>query len=144
MPLQFDRAGLCFDYPENWKVDDSDILAGRKSVTVYSPSGAFWSVAVHPRGTDAAMLIEGVVKSLRAEYPSLEVEPASEVLDGHQLLGYNTWFFYLDFLNSAQIRALETPWATFTFFCQGEDRDFDGALPVFKAMTVSLLRRLKI
>jgi len=143
MPLEFDRAGLRFDYPENWQIDDSDILAGRKSVTVYSPSGAFWSVAIHPRGTDAATLIEGVVRTMRAEYPSADFEPVSEILDGKQLAGYDITFFYLDFLNAAQIRAFETPWATYTFFCQGEDRDFDSALPVFKAMTVSLLRRLK-
>ncbi len=143
MPLEFNRAGLRFDYPESWQIDDSDILAGRKSVTVYSPSGAFWSVAIHPRGTDPEMLIKGIVEMIRAEYQLVEFEPANELVEGNQLLGYDMAFFYLDFLNAAQIRAIETPWATFTFFCQGEDRDFESALPVFKAMTVSLLRRLK-
>ena len=41
MPARFDKLGISFQYPENWTLDDSDALLGRKSVTVYSPGGRF-------------------------------------------------------------------------------------------------------
>ena len=48
MPAQFDSLGISFQYPENWTLDDSDALLGRKSITVYSPGGAFWAVVIIP------------------------------------------------------------------------------------------------
>ena len=54
MPAHFDSLGISFQYPDNWTLDDSDALLGRKSVTVYSPGGAFWSVAIHSEAAEPA------------------------------------------------------------------------------------------
>ena len=56
MPATFEKLGISFQYPENWTLDEQDALAGRKSVTVYSPGGAFWTVAVHSKAADPAEL----------------------------------------------------------------------------------------
>jgi hypothetical protein len=142
MPAKYDKLGISFQYPENWTLDEADALAGRNSVTVYSPGGAFWSVAVHPRSADAEKLARGVVNLMKEEYEELEAEEASETVGGQAATGFDMNFYYLDFTNSAQVRMLKTDRATYTVFCQGEDREFDRLQPVFRAMTASLLGTL--
>ncbi len=143
MPARFEKLGISFQYPDNWTLDEEDALAGRKSVTVYSPGGAFWSLAVHPRSADPAQLAQAAVDALREEYEQIEQEDARETLAGHEMVGYDLNFFYLDLTSTAQIRCLKTDQATYTIFCQGEDREFDAVHLVFQAMTTSLLSGLK-
>jgi hypothetical protein len=139
---KYDKLGISFQYPENWTLDDTDAVAGRNSVTVYSPGGAFWTVAVHPRSADPLELAQGVVAAMREEYKELEVEEVREVVQGREMIGYDLNFYYLDFTNSAEIRSLRTATGAFTVYCQGEDREFDRVRRVLQAMTVSLLSGL--
>lgn len=143
MPLKFEKLGISFQYPDNWTLDEKDALAGRRSVTVYSPGGAFWSVAAHPRSADPAELAKAAVEAMKQEYGGLEAEETREALAGRELIGYDLNFYYLDLTNTAQIRCLRTERTTFTVFCQAEDREFDRIEPVFRAMTASLLSGLE-
>jgi len=143
MPAKFEKLGISFQYPENWTLDEEDARAGSKSVTVFSPGGAFWSVAVHPRSADPADLSKAAIEALKEEYEQLEQHVAQETIAGRELIGYDLNFFYLDLTNTAQIRCLRTDQATYTVFCQGEDREFDEVRLVFQAMTTSLLSGLK-
>lgn len=141
MPALFDRLGISFQYPENWRLDEADILEGRKSVTVYSPSGgAFWMVSVHPRGSQPAKLAADALHAMTQEYEEVESKPVSETLSEFDLVGYDLNFYYLDLTNSAVVRCVRTEHGTLTIFYQGEDREYDAIEPVFRAMTVSLLR----
>jgi hypothetical protein len=140
MPATFEKLGISFQYPENWTLDEQDALAGRKSVTVYSPGGAFWSVAVHPKGADPAALARDACDAMRQEYEGLEAEEAQETIAGHDLLGYDLRFFYLDLTNTAGIRSLRAGRTAYTIFYQAEDREFERVRRVFEAMTTSLLR----
>lgn len=143
MPAQFNSLGISFQYPDNWKLDDSDALLGRKSVTVYSPGGAFWSVAIHSERTDPAKLAKAVVDALRQEYQNLEVDDAEETLAGHHLVGHDMAFYCLDLTNTAQVRALHFGGDTYTVYCQAEDREFEGVRMVFQAITTTFLNSLK-
>ena len=143
MPLKFEKLGISFQYPDNWTLDEEDALAGRRSVTVYSPGGAFWSVAAHPRSADPARLAEAAVEAMKQEYEGLEAEETREALAGRELIGYDLNFYYLDLINTAQIRCLRTEQTTYTVFCQAEDREFDRIELVFRAMTSSLLSGLE-
>ena len=69
MPAHFDSLGISFQYPDNWTLDDSDALLGRKSVTVYSPGGAFWSVAIHSGTADPAKLAAASRRGHEARVP---------------------------------------------------------------------------
>lgn len=142
MPARFDKLGISFQYPENWTLDEADAVAGRQSVTVSSPGGAFWSVALHPATADPAGLARAVVDAMKDEYKEVEVDEAHETLVGHELTGYDLSFYYLDFVNSAQIRSLQINRKVYTIFCQAEDRDFDKLSMVFRALTASLLGEL--
>ena len=142
MPARFDSLGISFQYPDNWTLDDSDALLGRQSVTVYSPGGAFWSVAIHPGSADPAKLAAAVVETMKQEYEGLEAEPAEETVAGHELTGYDLAFYCLDLTNTALVRSLRIAQTTYTIFCQAEDREFERLRGVFQAMTTSLLSGL--
>ena len=143
MPGKYEDLGISFQYPDNWTLDEEDIAEGRQSVTVYSPDGAFWSVAVHPVAADPGQLIEAAVNAMKEEYEGIEVEDSREVLEGHELTGCKLNFFFLDLTSTAKIRCLKTPLAVYSIFCQGEDREFERIGRVFQAMTRSLLGGLR-
>jgi hypothetical protein len=143
MPARFEGLGLQFQYPENWTLDDSDALLGRKSVTIYSPGGAFWSVAVHFGSADPAKLSSAVVDTMRKEYAALESEAVSEIIAGHELSGYDLNFYYLDLTNTAQIRWLQLGHATYTIYCQADDKEFQQLQRVFEAISTSLIHELE-
>lgn len=142
MPAKYEKLGICFQYPENWTLDELDAMEGRQSVTVFSPGGAFWSVAVHPGTTDLDQLARAAVQAMRDEYSEVEAEEAREAIGGHEMTGYDLNFFYLDLTNTAQIRCLKTERATYSIFCQAEDHEFDQIDRVFRAITASLLSGL--
>ena len=143
MPAKYVKMGMSFEYPENWTLDEDDALAGRRSVTAYSPGGAFWSVAVHSRSTTPDQLAQAAVDAMKEEYEDLEAEPVSDVIAGWETIGYNLNFYCLDLTNTATIRCLTTDQATYSIFCQAEDRDYDRLARVFLAITTSLLGNLK-
>lgn len=143
MPALFDSLGISFQYPENWTLDDSDALLGRKSVAVYSPGGAFWSVAIHSGAADPAKLAAAVVDAMRQEYEGLEAERAEESVAGYDLLGYDLAFYCLDLTNTAQVRCLRFAHAAYTIYCQAEDRDYEHLKRVFQAITVTFLGGLR-
>ncbi len=143
MPAHFHSLGICFQYPDNWTLDDSDALLGRKSVTVYSPQGAFWTVAIHSASADPKKLADTVVATLKKEYDSLEIEDVEEVVAGHVLAGHDLAFYCLDLTNTAQVRSFRFAHAAYTIYCQAEDIEYERIKLVFKAMTLSLLTGLE-
>ena len=140
MPVTFDNLGITFQYPDNWQLDEEEMLAGQSAVTVFSPGGAFWSVAVHPESADPSRMAQAALDAMRVEYEDLEVEPVSETVAGHKLVGFNLNFFYLDLTNTAGIRSFRANDTTYTVFFQAEDREYQEIGQVFAAMTLSLLR----
>jgi hypothetical protein len=139
MPAVFDKLGISFQYPDNWTLDDSDALLGRRSVTVYSPGGGFWSVAVHPGTNDPEKMAAGVVDAMKKEYPGVEVDAMRETVLGRELVGFDLAFYYLDLTNTAVVRGLQADETTLTIFCQADDREFAQLERVFQAMTYSLI-----
>ena len=59
MPSTYDKLGVRFLYPDNWILDEEDAPNGNPSVTVQSPGGAFWSLAIHSPTTDPEELAQG-------------------------------------------------------------------------------------
>ena len=48
---------------------------------------------------------------------------------GHDLIGYDLAFYYLDLINTALIRSLQVGQTSYMIFCQAEDRDFEKLRP---------------
>jgi hypothetical protein len=140
MPATFDNLGITFQYPDNWQLDEEEMRAGQSAVTVFSPGGAFWSVAMHTTSADPARMAQAALDAMRKEYDDLEAEPVNETIAGHVLIGFDLNFFYLDLTNTARIRSLRAGGTTYTIFYQAEDGEYCEIGLVFAAMTVSLLR----
>jgi hypothetical protein len=139
MPAVYEKLGVRFLYPDNWTLDEDEALHGNSSVTVQSPGGAFWSLVLHSASADPAELAATALRALKAEYQDSEAEPVSEQLNGRSISGYDLNFFYLDFTNTALIRAFRAAGASCLVLCQAEDREFEELALVFRAMTTSLL-----
>jgi len=139
MPAVYEKMGIRFLYPDNWTLDEEEALRGNSSITVHSPGGAFWSLVLHSAGADPAELAATALRALQAEYQDSEAVPVNEQINGRSISGYDLNFFYLDFTNTALIRAFRTAGASCLVLCQAEDREFEGLAPVFLAMTTSLL-----
>lgn len=142
MPAQFDGFGISFQYPDNWTLDDSDAVLGRMSVTVFSPNGAFWTVAVYSDDAEPSELAAAVVGAMKQEYQGLEAEAIEETVAGHTLVGYDLAFYCLDLTNTAHVRSLRSSHIAYMVYCQAEDREHQRVGRVFEAMTVSLLNSL--
>lgn len=139
MPEVYEKLGIRFEYPDNWTLDESEADESRAAVTVYSPTGAFWTVVLHPPGTPPEQLVATAVDVMRAEYEQLDAENVQEMLGDQPMTGSDLNFFCLDLTNTAQIRSFDAAEASYLFFWQAEDREFAKIEKVFRAMTASLL-----
>ncbi len=143
MPGVYDKLGVRFMYPDNWILDEEDALQGQASITVYSPDGAFWSLIIHDRTVDPKDLATTILNTVKQEYTDFEAEPANETIAGVELRGYDLNFYCLDLTNTGHIRTFRTDSASMAILCQAEDRDYKGVEMVFRAITTSLLTKLK-
>ena len=139
MPAVFDKLGIRFLYPENWKLDESDALAGNQIVSVYSPGGSFWSVMIHPPGIAPEKLAATALAAMRQQYDDLDAEEVRETVGGRDLIGYDLNFYCLDLTNTAMVRSYATPEGAYVVLYQADDREFAEIEPVFRAITLSLL-----
>jgi hypothetical protein len=140
MAAIFDKLGISFLYPENWKLDESEALEGNQVVSVYSPGGSFWSIMIHPPGTAPEKLAATALKAMRQQYDELDADEVRETIAGQDLVGYDMNFYCLDLTNTAQVRSFDTPEAAYVIFCQADDREFAEIEEIFRAITTSLLR----
>lgn len=140
MAAIFDKLGIRFLYPENWKLDESEALEGNQVVSVYSPGGSFWSIMIHPPGTAPEKLAATALKAMRQQYDELDADEVRETIAGQELVGYDMNFYCLDLTNTAQVRSFDTPEAAYVIFCQADDREFAEIEEIFRAITTSLLR----
>jgi len=143
MPATYERQGISFQYPDNWTLEEEPIGEGQNMVTVSSPGTAFWTVTLHAGPADLQEFARTAVEAMRTEYEQLETEAAEEELDGHEVVGYDLNFQYLDLINTAQVRCVQVGQVLCCIFCQAENREFDRLEAVFQAITVSLLRGLE-
>lgn len=142
MPQRYDNLGVSFQFPDNWILEETE-TPEQRSVSVYSPGGAFWTVVVHAPAIDPARLVETAASAMRQEYDNLDAVGAEETVAGHRLAGQDLNFYCLDLTNTALIRGVRTPAATLLIFCQADDREFERIHPVFRAMTASLLSDMR-
>lgn len=139
MSAVYEKLGIRFEYPENWSLDEQDADEATPTISVLSPSGAFWSVMLHPPGTPPRALCDEALRVMQAEYDNLDVEPQAEMLFGYEMQGYELNFYCLDLTNTALIQSYAGPEGTYLVMCQAEDREFAKTSPVFRAITASLL-----
>lgn len=141
MTAHFERHGVAFEYPENWQLDEEPDSDARLAVTLYTPSGAFWSLRVEHSSVAPRQLVASAVAAMQEEYGDMDVENVTQQIEDQELTGMDVNFFCLDLTNTAKIRAMRRAGlGSCTILFQAEDRELARIEPVFWAITTSLLR----
>jgi hypothetical protein len=140
MPATFEKLGVRFLYPENWRLTDETDTELPCSVSLETPSGdAFWSIHLFPLDADQDEILKETVNSLRETYPDLEVASRPPDFDRFPGTAIETLFYCLDFLIRVRLQVFQTADYQLMFWFQAEDREFDKQEPIFKAMATSVL-----
>jgi hypothetical protein len=139
MPATYEKLGIKFQYPENWALDEGEAMEGEKSVSVYSPGGAFWSVMIHPRWQTPEELVDAALRTMKQVYDELDAEVVEETIGQVELVGCDMNFYCLDLTNTAAVRSGRKDDATLVIFWQSDDRELADVEAVFRAITLSLL-----
>lgn len=139
MSASYENFGIRFLYPENWAVADEQLDEWPRSVSVQSPSGAFWELQVYPSRMSPARLTGQVLEAMKQVYGDIESKAVTEDLWNVTATGFDLDFFCLDFLVTSRVRCFRVGARTCLLTCQAESREFDRQEPVFAAMTKSLL-----
>jgi hypothetical protein len=139
MTASYDKAGLRFLYPENWKITEEHLTEPPLSVTIESPGGGFWVVMVYDEDIEPAMLVDQAVESMRDEYEEVEISPFERPFGEVAATGRDLWFYCLDFVVHSRVFVVRGLGKTMLTMWQAEDRDFESLEPVFNAMLTSLL-----
>ncbi len=141
MTAVYDKLGLKFMYPENWKLTDSADDSVPHEITVDSPDGAaMWSVHVYSEDSQPDDLLQQTIDSLSATYPDLERSKVDTTNVEKSSEGVEALFYCLDFLVRVRLQVFETDRHRVLAWYQAEDREFDKLELVFQAMTTSLLQ----
>lgn len=139
MPATYERFGVKFLYPDNWKVTEEQLDDWPRSVSVQSPEGSYWQLHVYPTRKTPVKLADEVLAAMQQVYDGLEAEPVRESWGETAAVGHDMNFFCLDLMVTARVRGFYRGKHTCVLFCQAESRDFDRHELVFSAMTQSLL-----
>ena len=68
MTAKYDKLGLEFLYPENWKLID-DVSGSPQVITLETPDGSTtWSVHLYPLETDIDSVLREAIDSLQQTY----------------------------------------------------------------------------
>lgn len=138
MPAIFDKLGIRFAYPDNWTLEEephNDL----PSISVFSPSGAFWSLTIHPPRADPKELVQAVLNVFRGEYQELDVKPIRGTVFQRTTVGYDINFYCLDLINRASVRCFSAAEAVHLLLWQAEDEEFERLEAVFLAVTTSFI-----
>ncbi|MDP6445372.1 MAG: hypothetical protein QGG36_30635 [Pirellulaceae bacterium] len=141
MPASFERAGISFQFPDNWKLQDPDPAS--LSVSVESPQGAFWSLDLFPGYHEPTNLAEETLRTIKEEYDEVESQFVQTEVCGEPAVGFDMQFYCLDLLIQSKTRVVEVGGETLVLLFQAEDRDFTSLEQVFHAITASLFESLR-
>lgn len=134
----YDDDGVRFAYPESWQLTREGEEAGVVVLTVSGDGTSFWTLAIYPGTISAVELVESAVAAFREEYEEADVYPISGSLCGFSCEGRDVEFVCLELLNTASLRAFETPGFTAVVLSQGTDHELRETRPVLEAITSSL------
>jgi len=138
MAALFNRLGISFQYPENWSIEEEKTSDNLVTVSAHSPTGAFWSIAIHPIAVDPQEMAEAVVGVMSQEYEQLDSTPVSEHIAAFEADGFDMNFYCLDLTSTAKVGCFQDEDYTYVLFWQYEDRDETEVEPVFHAISASL------
>lgn len=129
----FTRAGIAFQYPGNWTLDEED--DGESwAVTVTSPGTAFFIVSLRPDNQTPVQVVDEALHALKAEYKELDAEPVTESIGGYPAGGYDIDFITVDTTIAAWSRCVSLAEGNLLVIGQVSELDRRMYEEVLKAM----------
>jgi hypothetical protein len=133
----FDRDGISFRYPTNWRVDAEEGDGGW-TVTLSSPDTAFAILSLRPDASDPADLADQTLEAIKSEYQELDAENAVQTISGRAAIGHDIDFMTVDTTTICRTRCLDTPAGPLLVMCQTSEYDHERNDPVLRAIVASL------
>ena len=133
----FDRNGISFHYPANWRVEAEEGEGGW-TVTLTSPQTAFAVISLRPDARDPADLADQTFDAIKSEYKELDADNAVQTIAGQVAIGHDIDFMTVDTATECRTRCLETPAGPLLIMCQTSEYDRRENEPVLRAIIGSL------
>lgn len=133
----FTRDGVSFRFPTDWALDLDDGGSGW-TATVQSRGTAFAVVSLRPDADGAGAVAAETLAALRAEYPVLDADPATDTLAGSPAVGHDIDFLALDAVVTCRTRAVETTAGPLLVMTQVSDLDAAHDDPALRAVAASV------
>lgn len=137
MAQEFFEAGVAFTFPDNWTLEREDLSEGW-SVTVQSPSTAFFFLCFREDSPDCNDLITQTLNDMTELYPDLEAEPGLSRLAGRSAVGHDIRFFSFDLTNSCWTRCFAATAGTILILWQVNDLEAEEYESALRAIGASL------
>ena len=138
-PPHYEKAGIRFRYPENWRIVEEQPDGFSETVSVQSPGSGFWMLQHFPSQQESKDLAEDLLQTLRSEYGEIEAEESQQTVLNVDLTGHDLHFFCMDMVVVARTRRFSLGKRCCLLLCQAEDREFSDLELVFDAITTSLI-----
>ena len=74
MPLTYDNLGIKFAYPDNWELAQDEDPSLPRTISLHSPTGAFWSTTLHSLADDSHVIMQQIREAFCDEYDEVEFE----------------------------------------------------------------------
>jgi hypothetical protein len=133
----FDRDGISFRYPANWRVETEEGEGGW-TVTLTSPETAFAVISLRPDARDPADLADQTFDAIKGEYKELDADNAVQTIAGQIAIGHDIDFMTVDTPTECRTRCIETPAGPLLILCQSSEYDRERNDPVLRAIVASL------
>lgn len=137
MSQEFNRDGLSFTYPDDWRLELTPEANGW-TATIQSPGTAFAVVQLDSSLPQPRDVVTQALEALREDYPTLEAEPTMATLAGELAIGHDIEFFSMDMLNTCWTRSFDGLAGTIFILCQASGVDQEDYLPLLHALLGSL------
>ena len=100
--LEYDDLGVRFIYPRNWSVETQTWDRGTYAISVDSPDGGFWALAIYPPEVDLDAEAKKALTDMKIEYDEVEEHKLVRYAADRALEGYELNFFLLDMTTTAR------------------------------------------
>ncbi len=133
----FNKDGLSFSYPEDWKMEREDDADGW-TVSLQSPGTAFAMIRLDQELPTTEEVAITALEALKDDYPALEVKSTVDMLAGEMAIGHDLQFFSLDLATTCWTRSFYGTAGTVLVMCQVSDIDQETYEPALRGICASM------
>ncbi|MCA9097395.1 MAG: hypothetical protein KDA36_03380 [Planctomycetaceae bacterium] len=129
--------GVRFQFPSDWGVQEQS-QENELLITVSSQETSFWSLGLFFELPSPEHVVQTVLRALEDDYPEIDIYESQSVVLDQKGVSCDVEFVCMELINSAWIRAFQTPRFTALVMYQSTDYELESALPILEAITNSL------